>query len=259
MNGFSILLPTYNMLTYLKLCLQSLEKCSMLENEICITVDGSNDGTTEYLEENGYKYKFKEHEGAYSSWNSCAEMATKDHVLLSEDDFYYLPNWDVNLAKWIKELPDNYVVAHQIVEPFKGSYLHHDCGDGPAGKPFDEEKAIEYIKSVSEHTLKQQVFSIFAVNRKDWKVIKGYDENYDPYASGTCDLQMKLHALKKRRWVIANDSFVYHFKPQIRLFPHVLGNGNVEKIAKRNTERFINKWGMTMHDAFNVMGEINAF
>jgi len=248
-NGFSVLIPTYNMLPYLKLCLESLESSSELDDEVCIVVDGSTDGTLEWLEETEFdvksKFVYRKHEGAFSGWNLCASLASKEWFFLGEDDFRFCPDWDVNLARWIEELPDDYIVATQIVEPFRGSYLYYDCGDGPAGKPFEEEKLLEYVKSRSRHELKVQAFSMFAVSRKDWEAVGGYDERYDPVASGTRDLQMKLHTLKPRRWVIAEDVYVYHFKPQGRVMPYITDQSHAED----NIRYFEVKWGMTIPES----------
>lgn len=239
-DGFSVLLPTYNNLSYLKVCLESLKKYSTLKNQVSIVVDGSTDGTCEWLRETGHEFTYRAHRGAFSGWNLCAEKARKDLFFIGEDDFFFLPNWDVNLARWIEELPDDYIIATQIIEPFKGSYLYYDCGDGPAGRPLEEEKLKNYASRVGKHTLKTQAFSMFAVSRRDWEAVGGYDERFDPVASGTRDLQMRLHRLRPRKWVIAEDVFVYHFKPQGRVMPYIANQSNAEK----NIEYFKEKWGM---------------
>ena len=46
---FSIIIPTLNNIHYLKICLESLKKNSMLENEIIIHVNEGSDGSMEYI------------------------------------------------------------------------------------------------------------------------------------------------------------------------------------------------------------------
>ena len=46
---FSILIPTYNNLNYLKLCIESIEKNSKYDHQIIIHVNEGSDGTLEFL------------------------------------------------------------------------------------------------------------------------------------------------------------------------------------------------------------------
>ena len=48
---FSIILPTYNNLEYLKLCLASIKKNSNFDHEIIIHINEGTDGTLDYLKE----------------------------------------------------------------------------------------------------------------------------------------------------------------------------------------------------------------
>ena len=45
----SIIIPTFNNLNYLKLCLNSLEKNSFKKHEIILHVNDGSDGTLEYI------------------------------------------------------------------------------------------------------------------------------------------------------------------------------------------------------------------
>ena len=46
---FSIIIPTFNNLEYLKLCLKSIEKNSLYKHEIIIHINEGKDGTFDYL------------------------------------------------------------------------------------------------------------------------------------------------------------------------------------------------------------------
>ena len=50
---FSIILPTWNNLKYLKICLDSIKRNSNYEHDINIHVNEGSDGTVEYLRNNG--------------------------------------------------------------------------------------------------------------------------------------------------------------------------------------------------------------
>ena len=53
---FSILIPTYNNLEYLKICLDSLKKHSKYDHQIIIHINEGADGSLEYIKENNYTY-----------------------------------------------------------------------------------------------------------------------------------------------------------------------------------------------------------
>ena len=52
----SIVIPTYNNLDYLKLCLKSLKKNSSFNHEIIIHINEGSDGTLDFIKNNNYKY-----------------------------------------------------------------------------------------------------------------------------------------------------------------------------------------------------------
>ena len=56
----SILIPTYNNLDYLKLCIKSLKKNSKYEHELIFHINDGSDGTLNYIKSFGYKYSYSE-------------------------------------------------------------------------------------------------------------------------------------------------------------------------------------------------------
>ena len=59
-NMFSIIIPTYNNLKYLKVCLKSIKKNSKYNHEVIVYVNSSSDGTLEFIKNNSVKYLFNE-------------------------------------------------------------------------------------------------------------------------------------------------------------------------------------------------------
>ena len=58
---FSILIPSYNNLEYLKLCINSILKNSKYNHQIIIHVNEGSDGTLEYVKENKITLIIVEH------------------------------------------------------------------------------------------------------------------------------------------------------------------------------------------------------
>ena len=52
---FSIIIPTFNNLNYLKICIDSIKKNSKYNHEIILHVNNGSDGTLDYVKKNGYK------------------------------------------------------------------------------------------------------------------------------------------------------------------------------------------------------------
>ena len=55
---FSIIVPTFNNLNYLKILLQSIKKNSTYKHDIIVHVNEGSDGTLEYVKSNNFKYTF---------------------------------------------------------------------------------------------------------------------------------------------------------------------------------------------------------
>ena len=92
---FSIIIPTYNNLEYLKITLKSILKNSKYKHEIIIHINEGSDGSLEYVKYNNISYTYsKKNLGLCSSVNLAAKEATTNYILYSHDDMYFCPNWD---------------------------------------------------------------------------------------------------------------------------------------------------------------------
>ena len=55
---FSVIIPTYNNLEYLKICLNSIKRNSKYNHEVIIHVNEGIDGTLDFLKNNEYKFSY---------------------------------------------------------------------------------------------------------------------------------------------------------------------------------------------------------
>ena len=93
---FSILIPTFNNLEYLKICLDSLKKNSKFNHQIIIHINQGTDGTLEYIKENNLEYTYSNNNiGMPRALNLSSKKAKFNYILISHDDFYYCPSWDL--------------------------------------------------------------------------------------------------------------------------------------------------------------------
>ena len=104
----SIIIPTFNNLKYLDLCIKSLEKNSHFKNEILLHINEGTDGTIDYANNKNIRYTHsKINDGLCIGCNKVAKKSTYDLILYSHDDMYYLPKWDYYLFVEINKLKDN--------------------------------------------------------------------------------------------------------------------------------------------------------
>ena len=55
---FSVIIPTFNNIDYLKICIDSLKKNSKFSNEIILHVNDGTDGTLDFVKKNRINYTY---------------------------------------------------------------------------------------------------------------------------------------------------------------------------------------------------------
>ena len=79
---FSIIIPTFNNLAYLRLCIESLKKNSKYNHQIIPHVNVGDDGTINYLQNIGLDYTYtKYNAGICEGMNSAARKARYEYIL----------------------------------------------------------------------------------------------------------------------------------------------------------------------------------
>jgi len=124
---FSILIPSWNNLDYLKCCIQSIKKNSRYTHQLIVHVNEGNDGTLAWIKEQGIDYTYSEENvDVCYGFNAPAALAKTDYILLSDDDYYFAPDWDYYLLEEIQKLDHIYFcISGTMIEP--NPILKHDC------------------------------------------------------------------------------------------------------------------------------------
>ena len=145
----SILIPTYNNLDYLKLCLKSLKKNSSFNHEIIIHINEGSDGTLDFIKNNSYKHTSSDNNiGLCSSINKAAKLVSNKYILYSHDDMYFCPNWDKVLLDEVKSLNhDNFYLSGTMIEPNSG---HIVCDFGIDLDSFKENELLSKYKNITD-------------------------------------------------------------------------------------------------------------
>lgn len=234
---FSIIIPTWNNLEFLKLCLAGLEKNSTFRHQILIHVNEGADGTLAWVKEQGHAHTFSEkNEGICIAVNRVSKLATADYLLYMNDDMYVLPGWDKILADEVTALStDCFMLSSTMIEP-------HDTGNacvvvadyGSDAQNFQEEKLLKEFASLKKEDWSGSTWPPALVHRKWWEKTGGYSEEFSPGMSSDDDFSMKMWQQGCRIFKGVAASRVYHFvsKSTGRV---VRNNGRIQ---------FLKKWGI---------------
>lgn len=233
---FSIIIPTFNNLEYLKLCLKSLKKNSKYVHEIIIHVNEGSDGTLEYISKTNFKKTLsKKNEGVCVAFNKAAKLATKKYIVLAHDDMYFCPGWDEvfdNELKKIKSEKD-FFLSGTMVQPFK-SYINLNCGTNI--DEFDEEKLLDNVNKIHFNDFQGTHWQPSLIPKKTWIKVGGFSEEYSPGLGSDPDFNMKLWKIGVRIFKGLGKCRVYHFS-SLSLRKKTWNNG---------AKTFLLKWGITI-------------
>ena len=234
---FSIIIPTFNNLQYLKLCIDSLKKNSKYNHEIILHVNNGNDGTLEFIKKCGYNYTHSESNiGLCTSINMAAKLASTDYILYSHDDMYFCPDWDKVLLNEVQTIKhDNFYLSGTMIEPNSG---HIEYNFGETINDFREEELLLKYKQINFYDHQGSHFAPHLVSRKMWNKVGGFSEEFNPGIGSDPDFNMKLWNQNVRIFKGLNDFKVYHF-------------GSLTTRKKKNFTQnrgdrtFLKKWGFT--------------
>jgi glycosyltransferase involved in cell wall biosynthesis len=205
---FSIVIPTFNNLRYLKNCISSIKKNSKFEHEIIAHINEGTDGTENYLISKNIKYTItKYNSGICEGMNKAAEKSTTSYILYSHDDFYFCPGWDEALLKEVKKMPNNKFYLSGIM--MNNGPLKFDCGNSL--DDFDEKKLLNNFKNINHYDFQGSTWAPHLIHKDLWNEIGGFSEEYYPGTGSDPDLNMKLWKKGVRIFKGINNFKVYHF------------------------------------------------
>src|SRR5215467_1184052 len=108
--AFSILIPTWNNLPYLKLCVDSIRKNSHFKHQVIVHINDGKDGTLEWVKSQtdlDFTHSY-DNIGVCYALNISSALALTDYIVYFNDDMYACSDWDLALHNEIKNTKDNY-------------------------------------------------------------------------------------------------------------------------------------------------------
>ena len=124
-----IVIPTFNNLEYLKLCISSINKNSSNKHQLMLHINDGSDGTLNYAKSSNINFTHSnDNIGLCSSINKAVNETNCKYILYAHDDMYFLPNWDKFLINEIELIGhDKFYLSGTMIEPFSG-HITYNCG-----------------------------------------------------------------------------------------------------------------------------------
>ena len=239
---FSIIIPTLNNLSYLKLCIESIQKNSKYNHEIIPHVNVGTDGTLEYLKKNKIKFTYtKDNSGICKGMNLASKKANNEYILYAHDDFYFCPDWDDILKREIDKIGHNYFYL-------SGTMMHKgqiDFNCGNSVEEFDEKKFLSNYKKYNYYDFQGSTWAPHIIHKDIWNQVNGFSEEFYPGTGSDPDLNMKLWKLGVRIFKGINDFKVYHFG-SIVTRKYKGDSKTITESGSRGGKIFLLKWGVTI-------------
>ena len=232
----SIIVPTYNNLSYLKFLLYSLKKNSSFNHDIVLHINDGTDGTLNYAIENNLKYSYSsENIGLCSSMNKAYLLTSTDYLLYAHDDMFFCKNWDIYLSEEINKQTNNLYYLSGTNVSTRHGLLNYDCGDSI--KNFDENKFEKFCVNDNTPNLQSSHWAPHLIHKELWDKIGGFSEEFNPGDGSDPDFCMKLWMENVRIFKGISKFKVYHFNS--------ITSRNKRIKLNNGTKQFLFKYGIT--------------
>jgi glycosyltransferase involved in cell wall biosynthesis len=241
MFQFSILIPTWNNLAYLQLCVESIRKNSVCKNQIIVYINEGKDGTLDWLKtQSDVDFIYSESNvGICIALNSCRSIIKAPYLVYMNDDMYVCPKWDYFLQKEIESIGHDYfMLSSTLIEPydtFNPSYVSIVNTFGDSIETFKEDDLLKSYANFKKDDWSGSSWPASVVSLKVWDMVGGYSLEFSPGMYSDPDFSMKLWKLGVRIFKGVGNSKVYHFQSK-----------STKRLKKsRGSDTFLLKWGIT--------------
>jgi glycosyltransferase involved in cell wall biosynthesis len=236
---FSILIPSWNNLSFLKLCIESIEKNSAYKHEILIHVNDGSDGTLEWVRQKGYKHTHSEENiGVCYALNGLRPLATTDYIMFMNDDMYVCPGWDTALVEEIQRIGHKmFFLSSTLIQPrpFFCKSVIAPANYGETVESFDEERLLREYATLPHGDWMGATWPPNVVHKDLWDLVGGYSIEFSPGMYSDPDFSAKLWMAGVRLFKGVDRSRVYHFEAR-----------STHRIVKNDGSlQFLRKWGIT--------------
>ena len=239
---FSIIIPTFNNLDYLKLCIKSIRQNSKYTHQIIPHVNIGEDGTCDFLRDENIDFTFtKYNSGICEGMNTASKKSKFKYILYSHDDFYFCPGWDVVLKNEIDAIGHNNFYLSGVM--MNNGPIRFNAGSDI--KSFDENKVLNEYQNYNHYDFQGSTWAPHLLHKDLWEKVGGFSEEFFPGTGSDPDLNMKLWQEGVRVFKGVNNCKVYHFGSIVtrkyKNHPTI-----ITESGSKGGKIFLLKWGITI-------------
>jgi GT2 family glycosyltransferase len=212
---FSILIPTWNNFSYLKLCIESIEKNSIYPHQILVHVNEETKDVVDFLISKQIQFTTSsENIGICKALNLISQKATTNYIMYMNDDMYCLPNWDQYLVEEIEACSTPlFMFSSTMIEPKESNnnaVIVANYGDSI--ETFQEDQLTAEFASFKHNNWSGSSWPPNVVHKSMWDKLGGYNEYFSPGMSSDDDFCMRMWLHGCRLFKGIEKSRVYHFQ-----------------------------------------------
>lgn len=239
---FAILIPSWNNLDFLKLCVHSIRANSTYAHQIIVHVNDGSDGSLAWVQEQRLDHTHSPlNVGVCYALNAARTLVAADYIVYLNDDMYVCPQWDLHLWHEIQGIGHDYFfLSATALEPRdvgKGCALApYDFGRTP--HDFDEARLLAEYASLDFNDWNGASWPPNVVHRRIWDLVGGYSTEFSPGFYSDPDFSMKLWHAGVRVFKGVAASRAYHFL-------EASTNKLKRKAVKRANRLFTRKWALS--------------
>ncbi|HYW49805.1 MAG TPA: glycosyltransferase, partial [Gemmatimonadaceae bacterium] len=192
---FSIVIPTWNNLAFLQLCIRSIRTHSALPHQLIVHVNEGTDGTLAWVQSQpdiDLSYS-PDNVGVCHALNSARQLVRTDYLLYMNDDMYACPGWDAALSDEVTRIGhDQFFLSATSIEPRAQSncMIEHDFGTDL--ESFDEPRLLREFSALPMRDWQGATWPPNVVPVRLWDAVGGYGVEFSPGMYSDPDFSMKL-------------------------------------------------------------------
>jgi glycosyltransferase involved in cell wall biosynthesis len=236
---YTILIPSWNNLDYLKLCIESIRKNSHFQHQIIVIINEGSDGTPEWVElQHDIDYVYSPvNIGICYGLNICRSLIATNYVVYVNDDMYLLPAWDQAFDHEISRIGHSaFMLSATMIEPTEtGNACVLVRNFGTDLQSFDEKGLLETFSKLQKADWSGSTWPPLILPLDLWDLVGGMSIEFSPGMYSDPDLSMKLWLAGVRYFKGLGNSKVYHFGSK--------STGRVKK--NKGSKLFMMKWEIT--------------
>jgi len=236
---FSVMIPSWNNLPFLKLCIRSIRRNSAFPHQVIVHVNGGTDGTLGWVRDEGLSYTHStDNIGVCWAMNAMRPLAGAEHLVFMNDDMYVCPGWDTALDEEIRKTGTrNFCLSATLLQPrkFWSSSVISPVNFGEGPDDFDEEGLLSHYMDIPHDDWSGSTWPPVVVHRDLWDLVGGFSVEFSPGLYSDPDFSAKLWLAGVRHFRGVGRSRVYHFEAR--------STGRVRK--NKGSRQFLAKWGLT--------------